>query len=516
MKIKSLIIQNDDLQGSFKRSILATLIGYGKMYELLHKQLWRKNRVILANVTIPNINDRPVKPILKYNIKDGGKAPYNRDFIYDDNGNIKYYALGLDQLFMGQSPYSEYQGDPKDGIYHDTCEIIPKQTEMSSAKDWFIWHIDGNGDWDRYDIFGNTIVKDVTQPYEKTHTDTDGNVVSDGWFVSITYENDISTTSDDTIVEQQLSDYTDPNTGVTVEAKDLTTEYINLTTTTDSRFTQHSKALDMPDLTPQHGSIIQEYITTPILKPPHYNPLYQYFHKEAQIQSKVIVYADGACIQFTTPAMIEENHGDDNISIIITNGSMTYLPLVYTDTGDLVQNRIDFIDNWDNEFELNVVEDSYWYSGVVKIATVVVSIAIGAYFGLSGIQLFSLAFSEMAAFSGNQFLEIISDVLAIGVLTNEIGTKAIAKEAMKKGLSERTAQQIAIEAGFGETFKAFISHAGFNNLAKIGMSMLGIIDTLSQKEPASAIDVPVEEPYKIKIANVEIDEEDYDRSVLEI
>ena len=57
--------------------------------------------------------------VTHYDIKDPSKDAYNPN---DPFGN----ALGLNQYFVGQSPYKPYDGDPgdDDGIYHDKSEII--------------------------------------------------------------------------------------------------------------------------------------------------------------------------------------------------------------------------------------------------------------------------------------------------------------------------------------------------------------------------------------------------------
>lgn len=98
-----------------KKLLLARNKSLKKMVELLHLQLERKGR---AGKYI-----RFYHPTLKtnlyyygfYDIKSPDPSPYNYN---------SHYALGLNQYFVGQSPYKYYQGNLKDGIYHDTSEII--------------------------------------------------------------------------------------------------------------------------------------------------------------------------------------------------------------------------------------------------------------------------------------------------------------------------------------------------------------------------------------------------------
>ena len=111
---------------------------YRKTTELLHSQLVRKGRMrrwvptykegattfgsLLVGGEKKNITsfNHPtygeVYTTEFYDIKSPSKNPYNKDS-YDD--------LGLNQYFVGQSPYEYYKGDPGDdkGIYHDTSQI---------------------------------------------------------------------------------------------------------------------------------------------------------------------------------------------------------------------------------------------------------------------------------------------------------------------------------------------------------------------------------------------------------
>ena len=99
-----------------KDLILARNKGFNKMVELLHKQLIRKGRIRTrsANFYHPTLKAM-VYFIRSYNIKSSAKGPYN----YHSHND-----LGLNQLFVNQSPYAWYDGDPGDGIYHDKVEIL--------------------------------------------------------------------------------------------------------------------------------------------------------------------------------------------------------------------------------------------------------------------------------------------------------------------------------------------------------------------------------------------------------
>lgn len=99
----------------FKNLLLSRTKNCNKMLELLHLQLVRKG---LAGGSFYRFYHPTLKQNLYFNshywIKSPDPSPYN------------YYsktALGLNQYFVGQSPYKHYQGNLKDGIYHDDCEI---------------------------------------------------------------------------------------------------------------------------------------------------------------------------------------------------------------------------------------------------------------------------------------------------------------------------------------------------------------------------------------------------------
>jgi len=84
---------------NIKLSVISAAIGRAKMYELLHKQLWRKNRCYTYKIDqIPTLNGRPVEFVGRWDIKSPSVQPYD----YSDRWN-----LGLNQLFKGEG-YSSY------------------------------------------------------------------------------------------------------------------------------------------------------------------------------------------------------------------------------------------------------------------------------------------------------------------------------------------------------------------------------------------------------------------------
>ena len=522
MKIKSLIIKDDDLEKSFKTAIIATLIGYGRMYELLHKQLWRKGRVttIAHDITI---NGRTARPIKYWNIKSPSRNPYNRDN-QDD--------LGLNQLFVGQSPNSAYKGDPGSGsgIYHDTSQIIPTPQDLTGALDNTGWFIQGNLSLMQYNQWAEPQYDNVSQPYEKTHivhhdaveddpdtTDVDESkpaydeTVSDGWFVLVTPHGSAA-------YEQGLSDTsgTDINGDpVTIPASSLTTEYIDYTAAYGME-----KVVAIPDLTGEHGAIVYQEDTAPIIRPKNVEVNRSYiFGMKNAVLSRVIVYGDGTCIQFATPTVYTEGFGggdgdDGNATKYFTNGTKTYLPLVYMDTGDLVQNRIDFIDSWDTMFELNVVENSYWYSGLIQIVAIIVSVILAICGGLGLLGIIGALIGSVGSITGNKFLMVLGAVMTLGASIEVQGAQEIAKGALVQHMATLSAQTVLEHTSFIELFGAYVSDAGFGNLLNIGSSVYSMYNVVTAPgAPSVPSSSPVEDS-GMKIAR--IDDEDNNDPVMRL
>ena len=490
MKIKSLTIKNEDLEASFKEAIVATAIGYGKIYELLHKQLWRKGRISLVN-QIVTVNGRPAKPITKWNIKSPSTSPYNRD---------NYNDLGLNQLFVGQKYNAQYNGNPSDGIYHDDCYIQPKGTDLTSH-DRMGWYIEANGHWLEKDIWGNVITINVTS-YEKF----DANNVSLGWFYTV-------------VTPSGSTEYPLLSNGVDILNNPTypSVDYRNFSTyLRPAAIPVYPQYMVIPDMS-VHGPIVYESTGVGYKIPSAY---YYVSSPITPLEAITRVYADGTAIEFVAPTIYEFVNANSQDLNFVT-GAMKYLPLVYTDTGDLVQNRSDFVEQWDNMFELYVYENSYWYTPLVKIAIVVVSIA-AAYVSagiLSGwaassstmaLAAFGGGISGIGAISGDKVFQVVGALISLGSSMYASGVGALSKEAMTKGLSSRTATQIAQEATFQEVFKGYISSAGFSNLLNIGSSAYGIYSTLTAKEFTQPTD-SVTQDDSMKVYAIDDDEEHRDK-----
>lgn len=480
MKLQSVILKDDDVYLSFQNAVLSTLVGYGKMYELLHKQLWRKGRVETIPYTL-TINGRPAKAIKKWDIKSPSTNPYS----YTDS-----YDLGLNQLFMGQSPYATYEGDPKDGIYHDDCYITPKMIDTQSY-DMPGWYIEGNGHWAKYDGFGATLVNGVVI-YEKTHTDSSGNTVSDGWFYSVDFVSGL--------VEYPLND---------VDGTHPVVQNVILSDIGNPSGVVLAKYVAPIDSS-EHGGMVYTTPSVPYVRLPANAGAWSSVNGSTGF---VNVYADGTAVQYYSPYTYRG--GDDDVQ---ADGGYMICPLVYTDTGDLVQNRVDFIDDWYDQFELYVHENSYWYDAVIDVVSMVATIVIGYLIG-GPLGAFGGFIGSVGARTGNTFLQILGGVISLYSSVENIGEKAIEQEAMASGLSVRTAGQIAMESSLKDVFGHFISGAGLGNLASIGSKVYSIYDDINMQganQPTTSQQTTAEEHMKVYVIEDDTSGQSYIDKVMKI
>ena len=441
MKIKSLGVKNSDVYGSFQEAVISTLIGYGKMYELLHKQLYRKGRISYAGDPFI-LNNKEVRAIKLWNIKSPSKNAYDR---------TSYNNLGLNQFFMGQSPYDVYDGDLGDGIYHDDCYITYKETRMlTNCYDRYGWFIEEHGYWIKEDEWGKTIVSDVT--------------IEENTYIVTTPEGSTQYPLNKIYFESGDDSY----------KAYPTLKYVNFSNHSNSSGIWLSQYFKIPDMETEHGKIIyfEEAYRRRKISP-----------FGTRVASKICIYEDGLALEYFLPVAIVREGGDDSsTSYTHYNGGYFTLPLLYTSTGDLVQNRVDFLDMWDDQFELYVHEDDYWYTPIIKIVVLIILMIVAYFTGGSGLAIMAGFISGLGVISGDAVFSVIGTALSLGVSFYMNAKGAVAKEAMAKGLSERTANQLATEAGLSELFSAFISNVGLMNLADIGSSLFSIYTVATTKE----------------------------------
>ncbi len=592
MKIKKLIVSNDDLIGSVEEAAIALSLSYNKTLTLLHKQLWHKDQLkaagsgftisvnsyddstdIINLIDIPdrinfvnyqfNFNNRPVKPIKYWDIKSPSKVKYYKDDLM---------ALGLNQLFIGQNPKSQYDGDPSNGIYHDTCQIKPKAVEEDfvTTYDMTGWYVlssfydaeignttiyyENTIQEYEYSPEGNQIVDSVSleDVYRYVTTENNYNTLSqlisrvtytlDGDNINvrtITYDPDTSVVQSDTNYDTDTSSYTIPDdivfestyldennqeqtyiqqTIVTVSlfidtqlvtylngsivetinlnisqtaASLLTIDYVNLTL--DHNYVQYYK-VDFSQL----GTVVHTESDVPYTMPTldtsggWGSVIYQLSLGDET--SNIYIFNDGTCIQIHPPYKYGYASGDGGIDTYVNvPAKVMYLPLCYQDDGKLVQNKWDFIDQFNDQFELYIHEDNYWYIGVIPVVSFVLATflpMIFAEFGLvatAAVPMLQLGglLGNFGSVTGIKAFSIAGTLVSFyGGILNQTNGKLI-QNFINQGFTPAAAKTIAddmvLNMSFGEVFKNYISNFGLSNLISIGSTINGIDTMLSNQ-----------------------------------
>ena len=136
-----------------KIALMARTRAFNRMLELLHLQIIRKGRFVKYSEHFYHPKFGAIYAILIYDIKSPSKAPYDRD--NRDN-------LGLNQFFMGQSPYKWYDGNPKKGIYHDKVDIVGGNLKKNTQN---FRNIFSNEEWE-YRLSDNTPILFIHPTFE--------------------------------------------------------------------------------------------------------------------------------------------------------------------------------------------------------------------------------------------------------------------------------------------------------------------------------------------------------------
>ncbi len=601
MKLKKLIIQNDDTVGSAKEAIICLSLSYNKTVKLLHKQLWHKDKLkesgtgytisvnsfddsttTINTGSIPqrvnlidysfNFNGRQVSAIKFWNIKSPSKVGYKKDDLM---------ALGLNQFFMGQSPYQQYDGDPKDGIYHDDCIIRPKAVngDFISTIDMTGWYIVSKefdsdvGEWViyyeklinefEYSPFANKLVDDIrlVKNYQDTTTENNYNTLSQ--LISrviytlintsinvrtIIYEPDTGIVTSDTNYDTDTSIFTIPTDGVfesvyldengveqTYTQQTINTittfinskivSYLNGTIIEEEVLTLTEEKTDLItinylNLTQEHdilpyytvdfsefGTLLytQEdvpYVTPAVNTSGGFASVF-YQINLAKETCDTYIFENGTSIQIIPPY----SYSDDFFEkIVIEPAKVIYLPLVYLDDGKLVQNKWNFIDNWDTQFELYVHEDSYWYINVLPVVMFVFSYYMSMYMSsvmkltsfATSIAVTSGAFGVFGSITGNKALQILSVLGSLYTIYQSMSQEVLAQTYQQQGLTATSAmykaQDTLMKNSFQLSFDKLISNAGLSNLLKMAESVAGL---------TTLLDAQTKTPNSEELSNIE-------------
>lgn len=409
MEHLNLNINPNHLQETFKDSVFWSVIAYAKMYELLHMQLWRKGRVELTGQSV-NIDGQTYGVIKRWNIKSPSRNPYNRD---------NYNDLGLNQFFMGQDSNKHYNGDPKDGIYHDDCFIVPKTLKRFNSS-----MLDPSRN--------NDLLKDIPLYIAMSGWKWVIGQIPDNENIAYEYQyvyeyDDYGTKIVQSVTRQVIGGIT----YAVVEKSDGTTENIKMVSVGGS-YPNIEYSLEVEKITwtdgESGGTWIKGYI--PINKyiekfgePLHVVDVDSQAVFFGRVDGKLFVFPRGISLFLAAP-----KYYDKSLNL---QGVRQFMPLVNLKTGLLLMSKIAFIDNWDDLFELYVHEDSEWWQPIVAIVVIIVAVLItyftagsaaGAVFGaassttsaISGIAAMGTFITGIGAISGNKWLQAVGMVLSIG------------------------------------------------------------------------------------------------------
>lgn len=478
---------------NIKLSAIAAARGRAKMYELLHKQIWRKAPIRVGTYTIPGLtrhNGRDVKFIERWDIKSQYTEPYSYSV---KEGDDPARTFGLNQLFVGQDPFKPYEGDPgKGGIYHDDCYITPKMMPVSTEH--YYW------------VYTNSFVEEE-HPYNQQlfrERDDNGTVVID----SVKLENYVATVAGKSQDRHRLVvNYTSG----AVDRIDIGYgKYNAIIDRVEKRKSHevlgHAEEYKVNYDFSSHGAVLWEQVI---------DMPYQFtttsLQKTAKEDGWIRLYSDGTVIQYRP---LEVEYWGDGMDNTIP-GHYKILPMVYTDTGDLTMPVADFVNNWGDYFELVVHENSEWWESfvapVLAIFTVVLSViawpvvsAMGPV--ISAMFVAGTAMTVVGILGGDKTLSalggIMTGVAGLAGAVGQAGRAAISNTAMAAGYSARTAGQIAAEATLGEIFSNFMS-AGFSNLASVGSSVLKITSSVLSLDTAQMADTTAEPEEVIEASQIE-------------
>lgn len=437
MKLKVINFDSKNVFGSIKQAVFTSALSYAKMYELLHKQIWRKARYRIRAYTfgsLPTYNNRPVAFISMWNICSPSTAPYSYE-----GGD---HTFGLNQLFVGQDYRQEYNGNPKDGIYHDDCYIQTKKITPGFAWDYIYLTIcavpKGEGenqtiDYDTYrfyshDYLGNQLYNSINIEIEESkyyYLVVDS--IKSG--VTRTYLGEYSALSYPSLTGEFLNG----RTGYGYQV------WTNIGTTFQ-----------------EHGDMIEVFTTNEVVLGA----------SGGYCSPFIILFEDGTSIKITPAHYTYSKNGTKK-----SPPTYTVLPMVYLDTGDLAMDRVEFVDKWDTYFELIVHEDGEWWQDLIRpvsliVAAVIIYCSWGTLSPLAkAIVVIGYAVYAAGVLTNNTNLMLIGGIMMAGVsLYTAFDSFTTTTATTSAQLSTMSTQQALASTPFAETFSGYASAAGMENL----------------------------------------------------
>lgn len=454
MKIKVLSFNSQNVFGSMKQAVFNSCLAYAKTYELLHKQIWRKAPHRIQTYTNPYYTHhlgRPVVFVRLWNINSRDRSPYS----YSGGDG----TFGLNQLFGGQDYRKEFVGKFKDSIAQDECWIQPKEIRLDGGviSYWEYY-------WTQETVSDNFYLDDIADPsvYYAENIDKEGNVLIKSVRLeyydveSVRHRRILQTNGDDSITVIEL--------GAEPTAYDYKGEGLRIRET--GRY-----YIKMPDFS-EHGEVLHTTVIDPC--------------RIAILNTENVLnwgkgwikcFQDGTVIEFTPYLRYLFLGTDGDSDSDWCYGMYKVLPMLLTDSGDLAMDSTEFVDRWNDYFELWVYreESSSFFDHFIKLVVIIVA-AIITYLSWGSLSAVAKAIVAAAfvaftvgTLTGNSQLALIgSVVMAVMSIGTSLASSAGSSATSSVQLSTvSTAEAFGATSQVGTTFAGYSSAAGLGNFASM-------------------------------------------------
>lgn len=411
----------NDFSGSIKHAAKERAITYAKSYNLLHRQLVQKKRAGIYKTATIYIENKAYFILGAYNIKSPSREPY-KPYSKDEPND---FHLGLNQLFVGQSPFKQYNGDPKKGIYHDECMIFPKTLKTINFKaynalkkeqknsffpytDNFAYVLSDN----EITLLGNSFKNTETKLYFYKRDAFGQEYIKNVEFI----EQKNSFKDGKNMVKNKLKiTYADK-----VEFIEITPPCIGFD---GSEITQGVSLIE-------YENVSEKKLAPPILDLEHIKARYgdithmsKIFDETASIPNIYQIPTGAISLAKARELIVPKSQEPKDYGVVQSvymvfqkgyalkvragfkyNGAyfppqVAHLTLV-DEQGELLLSKFEFIDNWDNFWYLHVKEHKKWYHKVIAPLVVILSVVVAVILPMAGYAALGLASSSVVSIAG--------------------------------------------------------------------------------------------------------------------
>lgn len=523
------LTEHGDVAEDFQNSIVSSAFNYAKMYEFLHLQLVRKGRAVYVKNFEVVVGDRPCKVLDYYNIKGDSKEPYDRN---DPN------RLGLNHLFAGQSPHKVFEGStrPKNGgIQGDSVKLrVGKRTFgifgrrgvidadvpehlIVQQREYVVRK------WVSTDAGVSSSAVEKVFEYNTDGTKNIQNVVksvAENGTVTFTFTLNTYNYAYDFGVDEYMP-FVIGTTSFSVSDKPAHDEWVEgkweplviveagwdesgswgeeyLYILSEHAYLRHLVALYGKRIKSQTEEEVVGFTNHVALTSHTYAGadvvgVYRGDFATFRVPMKYWVFTNGYCVSLNRGFYTVSTWEDESGSYTNVDASPAIVRahiLVDTATGRTLTQMIDFIDNWDTMFYLDVEVDTPWWK---ELLVIVVGTVAGYFLGPAGYGAVLGMIGALGALSGDKVFQVLAIVGSLYSIAQEGLKQSLLKEAMESGLGERAAQQIATEGVQNATLGALTQHALTEATFESFMHLFSAYQTLTAPTPAGINNTEEEE-----------------------